>query len=84
MLRLSDYSKKVITLVSGTASAQVISVLMVPVLTRLYSVEEFGILALLMTFVNLWVGFHLFRYEQAFFIVKRKAEQSHLIVETSA
>lgn len=41
-MKSSSFMKHVITLASGTALAQVISVSIVPVLTRLYSPDEFG------------------------------------------
>jgi O-antigen/teichoic acid export membrane protein len=42
----SEFSKNVITLLSGTTIAQAVPILISPILTRLYTPEEFGLLAL--------------------------------------
>ena len=45
-IRASEFYKNVLTLVSGTAIAQAIPIIASPFLTRLFSVDEFGVLSL--------------------------------------
>ncbi len=45
-----DYLKNIITLGGGTATAQIIPILISPIITRLFDPNEFGVLA---TFTSL-------------------------------
>ena len=46
-LRLrSDFTKQVLTLATGTATAQALTILAAPLLTRLYRPEDYGVFAL--------------------------------------
>ena len=51
-LRQSHFLKSVVTLASGTALAQAIPILASPILTRLYTPENFGLLAVFMAIVS--------------------------------
>jgi len=51
-LRQSHFLKSVATLASGTALAQAIPILVSPILTRLYTPENFGALAVFMAIVS--------------------------------
>lgn len=50
--RTTTFTRNVLTLLGGSALAQVVPLLVTPVLTRLYAPEAFGALALLMAIVN--------------------------------
>ena len=41
-LHLNDFAKNIITLMTGTTAAQIIPFAVSPVLTRLYSPDDFG------------------------------------------
>lgn len=64
----SEFSRNVLTLMTGTTIAQVIPILISPIITRIYTPEDFGLLALymsgLMIFGNIVAG----KYEQAILI----------------
>jgi O-antigen/teichoic acid export membrane protein len=61
----SKFIKQVFILTSGTVIAQLISVGIIPVLTRLYSPEEFGIFAIFSSIVAILGVFATGRYEYA-------------------
>jgi len=50
---LNGFARNVLTLISGSVLAQIIAVAAAPILTRLYSPEEFGILALYTSIVTM-------------------------------
>ena len=60
-----EFSKNVLTLVSGTAIAQIIPIAISPVLTRIYTPEEFGIYAILTSIVIIFSVISNGRYELA-------------------
>ena len=49
----NSFGKDVLKLVSGTAVAQVLSILAAPILTRLYAPEAFGVLALFVSITSI-------------------------------
>jgi len=61
----SDFVKNVITLVTGTAIAQAIPIAISPILTRIYSPDDFGILALFLSIVAVLSVVATGRYEFA-------------------
>ena len=60
-----EFSKNVLTLVSGTAIAQIIPIAISPVLTRIYTPEEFGIYAIFTSIVIIFSVISNGRYELA-------------------
>lgn len=60
--------KHVITLVAGTASAQIIILITTPLLARLYSPSDFGLLAVILAAAGILVPFSTLRYETAILI----------------
>lgn len=61
----SDYTKNVITLMTGTGLAQLVPILISPILTRLYSPEDFGLIALYLSIVSIMTVLSTGRYEMA-------------------
>lgn len=61
----SVFLKNVITLISGTAIAQIIVILISPVLTRLYTPNEFGLFGAFMAIVSILSTFINGRYDLA-------------------
>ncbi len=59
------FLKNIFTLVSGTAIAQLIAILAIPILTRLYSPEDFGLLATVVTISAFVATFSTLSYESA-------------------
>lgn len=57
---------------SGTAIAQIISVLMYPIIARIYEPEEFGLYVLFNSILGIIVGIGALKYENAIPLVKSK------------
>jgi O-antigen/teichoic acid export membrane protein len=69
-IRQQEFTKNVITLLSGTVIAQAIPIAITPILTRLYSPEEFGVWALYFSIVMLLGVFSSGRYQLAIMLPK--------------
>jgi O-antigen/teichoic acid export membrane protein len=74
----SDFNKNVVMLFAGTAIAQAIPVAISPILTRLYSPEEFGLFALFFSISNLLGVIATARYELAIVLPKDEEDANKL------
>ena len=61
----SDFSRNVLTLFTGTAIAQAIPILISPILTRLYSPNDFGIFSAYLAIVSILGLFATWKFELA-------------------
>jgi O-antigen/teichoic acid export membrane protein len=66
----SEFSRNVFTLMTGTVIAQAIPVIISPILTRIYTPEDFGVFALFTAIVGFISIFASFGYDQAILIPK--------------
>lgn len=67
----SDFSHNVLTLMTGTTIAQAIPIAISPILTRIYTPEDFGVFALFLAIVGFFSVIASGRYEQAILIPKK-------------
>jgi len=67
----SEFSRNVLTLMTGTTIAQAIPIAISPILTRIYTPEDFGILALFMAIVSIFGSISSGRYELAIMLPKK-------------
>lgn len=67
----SDFSRNVLTLMTGTTIAQAIPLAISPILTRLYTPKDFGVFALFLAIVGFFSVIASARYEQAILIPKK-------------
>jgi len=58
-------TKNIFLIAGGTAFVQIVNVIISPILTRIYSPEEFGILTIYTSLIGLIAGTQSFRYELA-------------------
>ncbi len=65
ILPKSDFSKNVLTLMTGTTIAQAIPIAISPILTRIYTPEDFGVLALFIAITSIIASVVNGRYELA-------------------
>ncbi|WP_412486418.1 lipopolysaccharide biosynthesis protein [Shewanella chilikensis] len=65
ILPKSSFAKNVITLMTGTTIAQAVPILITPVLTRMYTPEDFGVLALFISITVILGSIANGRYELA-------------------
>ena len=80
LLPKNVFARGVGLLVSGTTGAQVLLVLSAPILARLYTPQEFGLLAVFVSLVALIDVFSSFRYEQAILLPVDDAEAANVLV----
>ncbi|MDN5062707.1 oligosaccharide flippase family protein [Aliarcobacter butzleri] len=67
-----DITKNFFILFFGTLLAQLIPILISPILTRIYAVEVFGILALFLSILAIFISISNGKYELVFFSIKSK------------
>lgn len=76
----SEFSRNVLTLITGTTIAQLISIGISPILTRLYSPENFGIFALYLSIATLISTIATGRYELAIMLPKKNEYAINLVM----
>lgn len=76
----SGFSRSVLTLITGTAIAQAIPLLISPVITRLYSPEDFGVFFIFTTIVGFLSVILSCRYEQAIVLQKHEKNALNMLV----
>lgn len=74
-----DYLKDLSKLVSGTMIANIIPLIISPILARLYAPEAFGIYGLYISIVNIATIAFTGRYELAIFLAKSRGEALDLL-----
>lgn len=81
-IRQSQFVKNVSVLATGTLIVQVITTLLSPVLSRLYSPEDYGLFAVFTSLLNILTVIGSLRYELAMLIPK-KTREAALILKLS-
>lgn len=79
ILKNSRFFKDVLTLMTGVMSAQLIAIFSFPLLTRLYSPEELGLVAFFLGIWAILVGFFTGRYELAIVLPKSDQEANNIV-----
>ncbi|MCI6988992.1 MAG: oligosaccharide flippase family protein [Campylobacter sp.] len=75
----SEFTKNILTLITGTTIAQAIPIAISPILTRLYSPEEFGVFALFLSVVSLASIIVSARYELAIMLPKKHSDALNVV-----
>ncbi|WP_323592249.1 lipopolysaccharide biosynthesis protein [Aliarcobacter butzleri] len=75
----SEFSKNVLTLMTGTTIAQAIPIAISPILTRIYTPEDFGKYALFLSLVMIAMSITTLRYEQAFMLPAKSKDAFALL-----
>jgi len=79
-LRLkSEFSKNVLTLMTGTTIAQAVPIAISPILTRVYTPEDFGMFALYMSVASIFAVIATGRYELAIMLPERDDESVNVL-----
>ncbi|WEK10579.1 MAG: lipopolysaccharide biosynthesis protein [Candidatus Pseudomonas colombiensis] len=82
-VKKSDFLRNILTLLTGTVIAQAIPILISPLLTRIYTPEDFGVYALYIAVVNVLVVLATGQYENAI-LLPRENEQAYTLVVASS
>jgi O-antigen/teichoic acid export membrane protein len=77
-----SFARAVSILAGGAALTQALAVLASPVLTRLYSVEDFGYFQMYMAFMAFAALAVTLRYEQAIFLPEKEEVAANLVIVT--
>ncbi|WP_063856850.1 lipopolysaccharide biosynthesis protein [Grimontia celer] len=78
----SEFSRNVITLMTGTAVAQAIPIAISPILTRIYSPDEFGLFAIFMAIVSILGVVSTGRYELAIMLPKKDEDALYVAISS--
>jgi len=78
--RLPDgsFARNVVTLMTGTTFAQTLTVIVTPILTRIYKPEDFGILGIYTSIMGVMAIICCGRYEQAIVLPEKDEDASNL------
>jgi O-antigen/teichoic acid export membrane protein len=79
-LQSSEFLRHMLILVTGTGLAQIIPLIASPLISRLYSPEEYGLFALYTSIVAVGATIVTFRYEQVIVLMKTASEAIHMAV----
>ncbi len=77
---ISEFSRNVITLLTGATIAQAIPIALTPVLTRIYTPEEFGVFALFSSLTAMLAVIITGRYEMAIMLPAEEEEATNVLV----
>ena len=80
ILHKTDFIKNTLTLMTGTALAQVVPIVISPILTRLYSPEEYGTLALFTAIVGICSVVATLRYELAIMLPDNDGDSVRIVI----
>ena len=75
----SEFSRNVLTLMTGTTIAQAIPIAISPILTRIYTPEDFGVVALFMAIVMIFGSIISARYEFAIMLPEKEVDAINLV-----
>lgn len=75
----TSFAGDVLTLVSGTTFAQILTILATPILTRLYGPEDFGLFALFLSITGIIGTIICLRYELSIMLPKSDEEAANLL-----
>lgn len=76
----SEFSKNVLTLMTGTTIAQVIPIAISPILTRIYTPEDFGVFALFVSIVGIMAVISTGKYEMSLVLPKKDTFAYQLLI----
>lgn len=76
----NKFIRNVSVVMSGTAIAQVIAMIIVPILSRLYNPGELGVFSLYLSIVTLFSVIAAFRYEVAIVLPKEDDEATRIFI----
>lgn len=76
----TDFLRNIFTLVSGTFLAQLIAILLQPILRRLYTPENFGVFAIYLSVVGILTSINALRYEMAIILPKEYKDATNVLI----
>lgn len=74
-----SFARNVVTLMTGTTFAQALMILVAPILTRLYSPEDFGVYALYTSIASIFAVFACLSYDFAIVLPEQDADATNVL-----
>jgi len=75
-----EFTRNVLTLMTGTAIAQAIPIAISPILTRIYTPEDFGVFALYLAVVSVFNVIATGRYELAIMLPEEDGDAANIVL----
>jgi len=76
---LSEFISNVLKLVSGSVIAQILAVLLIPIITRLYTPEDYGLFSLILAITAIIAIFSSLSYQLAIMLPKEDEDAAHIV-----
>lgn len=76
---MSSFLSNVLKLVSGSIVAQILGVILIPIVTRLYSPDDFGVYQLLLSITGILVIFSCLSYQLAIMLPKEDEDSASIV-----
>jgi O-antigen/teichoic acid export membrane protein len=76
----SEFARNVLTLMTGTTIAQAIPIAISPILTRIYTPEDFGMFALFIAIATIFGSIANGRYELAIMLPQKDEDAINIVV----
>jgi len=78
-IKQNTYIMQIMTLMSGTLIAQIVMLVFIPIITRLYTPDEFGIYSLFFSIVNIIGLISSWKYDQAIMLPESDKDAQALV-----
>ena len=75
----SEFNRNVLTLMTGTTIAQAIPIAITPILTRIYTPEDFGVFAIFIAITSIFSVIVNWRYDIAIMLPKKDEEAINIL-----
>lgn len=75
---MSNFIVNVLKLVSGSVTAQILGILLVPIITRIYSPDDLGIFQIFLSISGILVIFSTFSYQFAIMLPKKEEDSINI------
>ncbi len=75
---MSNFISNVLKLVSGSVTSQILSILLVPLITRIYSPDDFGVFQIFLAVSGILVIFSTFSYQFAIMLPKTEEDSANV------
>lgn len=79
-LMKNDFNKNALTLITGTTLAQALPIAISPILTRIYTPEEFGLLGIFLAITAIFGSIANGRYELAIVLPEKEEDAINLVI----
>ncbi|MBD2292141.1 oligosaccharide flippase family protein [Anabaena sphaerica FACHB-251] len=80
LLPKSEFTRNVLTLMTGTTIAQAIPIAITPILTRIYTPEDYGVFAMYTAIISIISVIATGRYELAIILPRKESDGANIVV----